>query len=113
MTRVADVPPQKIDTGLPRLWRSGQSISFLLFRHLIITLPDSTRPHPLTDHAKTPLLRLLFTAVCKPYVRRMRAWLYNPLEGALPPSTDTADVSSLHGSAATAAYGSGAADAIA
>ncbi|GLI61125.1 hypothetical protein VaNZ11_003400 [Volvox africanus] len=45
-----------------------------------------------TDHAKTPLLRLLFTAACMPYVRRMRAWLYDPLEGgaaATPPIPPT------------------------
>lgn len=42
-----------------------------------------------TDHAKTPLLRLLFTAACMPYIRRMRAWMYDPLERgggvSLPP----------------------------
>ncbi len=35
---------------------------------------------PQTDHAKTPLLRMLFAAACAPYVRRVRAWVYDPQE---------------------------------
>ncbi len=27
---------------------------------------------------KKPLLRLLFTAACAPYLRRVRAWVYDP-----------------------------------
>ena len=40
--------------------------------------PSYALARPQSDQAKIALLRLLFTAAATPYLRRVRAWMYDP-----------------------------------